>query len=123
MKELNEREWYERFPDREPVKLQPGTFETNEVYHANTTHNLTSMASTADLYDPLWRPEEVGITKAGQLIEHLTKGLEALGKEPDYFRTFNAENGWGTYGGLVRFVARYLKACIAYPDADVSICR
>lgn len=60
------------------VKLMPTT-----VYDNNITHNLIDMAQAADLYKCCWRPEEIGITKAEQLIEPLKQGIERLKAEPD----------------------------------------
>lgn len=94
-----------------------------EVYTANITHNLNKMAEAAGIYKHLWRPDEIGITKAAQLIEPLTVGLADLKARPEFFATFDAENGWGKYPGLVRFVEAYLAACIADPDADVEVSR
>ena len=69
-KEISEEEWNQKFPDREPVKVTLDE-ESDYVYSANITHNLTKMADEAGIYECLWRPEEIGITKAGQLIEPL----------------------------------------------------
>lgn len=93
------------------------------IYDANITHNLNKMAEAAGIYKHLWRPEEIGITKAAQLIEPLTAGLADLKARPEFFATFDAENGWGKYPGLVRFVEAYLPACIADPDAGVEVSR
>jgi len=41
------------------------------VYDANITHNLGEMADEAGVYKHLWRPEEIGLTKAAELIEPL----------------------------------------------------
>jgi hypothetical protein len=122
-KEISELEWYAKHPGQEPVKFVSDEKETNEVFDYNITHNLGEMASAAELYYPLWRPEEINITKASQLIVLLTKGLQSLLDKPDYYKTFNPENGWGNYEGLVEFVKSYLKACIDYPDAVVSVDR
>lgn len=94
-----------------------------EVFQWNITHNLGAMAREAGIYKALWRPEEIGINYAGQLILPLTKGLEALKNHPEDFRKFNPENKWGTYEGLVEFVEKYLEACIENPDAEVRACR
>lgn len=48
------------------------------VYSANITHNLGKMADEASIYYALWRPDEIGITKAGQLIIPLREGLLLL---------------------------------------------
>ena len=93
------------------------------VYDANITHNLNRMAAEAGIYKHLWRPEEIGITKAEQLIEPLTAGLALLDSDPERFRKFDAENGWGRYENLVEFVSKYLEACAANPDAEVSVSR
>lgn len=99
-------------------KVMPST-----IYTANITHNLTQMAEAAGLYSCLWRPDEIGITKANQLIEPLQAGLSLLKSEPERFKAFNPANGWGSYDYLVRFVEDYLKNCIDNQDSDVGVCR
>lgn len=93
------------------------------VFEANITHALDAMAQAAGIYGCLWRPEEVGITKASQLIEPLTQGLARLRAEPAKFKAFDPPNGWGAYGNLVAFVREYLAACKDNPDADVRASR
>ena len=44
------------------------TTSPEEGYEANITHNLSRMAQDAGIYHYLWRPEEMNITQAGQLI-------------------------------------------------------
>jgi hypothetical protein len=94
-----------------------------EVYSANITHNLGEMAAEAGIYKHLWRPEELGIESASELIVPLTKGLLLLHSDPDRFKKFNAPNGWGLYENFVEFVEKYLKACAENPDAKVHACR
>lgn len=93
------------------------------IFDANITHNLGAMAQEAGIYKHLWRPEEIGITKAGQLIEPLRAGLELLRADPPRFEKHNSPNGWGLYKHFVPFVERYLKACEENPDATVSVSR
>jgi len=94
-----------------------------EIYWRNITHNLGGMAEAAGIYQHLWRPEEVGIRTAGQLIEPLKMGLARLLAEPETFRKYNAPNGWGKYENLVEFVRDYLTACEANPNALVRVSR
>lgn len=94
-----------------------------QVYSSNITHNLGQMAQAAGIYQHLWRPEELGIDKAEQLIEPLTKGLELLKSDPLHFQGFNSPNGWGMYEHFVPFVEKYLAACIEDPDADITVSR
>ena len=94
-----------------------------DVYTANITHNLNKMAEEAGIYEVLWRPEELGIRRAFELIDPLTVGLEKLKADPERFKQFNALNGWGDYDSLVDFVETYLEACKANPDAEVRAYR
>lgn len=121
-REISRATWDELNPGVEPVTVNDAE-ESDRVYHANITHNLIDMAEAADLYKPLWRPDEIGLAKAHQLVEPLTQGLAKLRAEPDTFRVFNPANGWGNCEIFVSFVERYLEACRAYPDADVSVWR
>lgn len=122
--EISREEWDSMFPDREPVvAMIDNICMTNEVYWGNITHNLGEMASQAGIYMHLWRPEEIGVTKAVQLIEPLTDGLERLVSCPHRFIAFNPANGWGSYDGFIAFVANYLNACRTYPEADVRVSR
>lgn len=98
------------------TKMQP-----TEVYTDNITHNLTTMARAAGIYEALWSPETIGITKAAQLIIPLTEGLTRLKADPAEYEAHNAPNGWGMYEHFVPFVERYLAACVANPDADVTV--
>lgn len=100
------------------TKLMPST-----VYDNNITHNLVDMAKAADLYTCCWRPEEIGITKAEQLIEPLKQGIERLKAEPERFKQFNPSNGWGDYDGFVEWLENYLAACIDHPNAQISVSR
>jgi len=122
-KEISRAEWDAKFPEREPFVASLDEGGDDEVFSANITHNLGAMAREAGIYEALWRPEEIGITKAAQLIPLLKDGLAKLNGDPDVFRAFNPANGWGSYETLCNFTASYLKACISFPDADVNVWR
>lgn len=120
--EISRNEWDERYPNREPVTVETQS-GGGEVFTANITHNLVKMANEAGIYKHLWRPDEIGITKARELIEPLTDGLALMQSESDRFEALNPENGWGSYDRFLPWIARYLEACRTYPDADVSVWR
>lgn len=96
---------------------------SESLYEANITHNLGQMASEAGIYMHLWRPDEIGVTRARELIEPLRAGLALLRSDPARFEKFNAPNGWGLYKHFVPFVASYLAACEENPDAFVRVSR
>lgn len=121
MREISRTEWDARFPGCEPVIAEVD--DDSEVYWRNITHNLSRMAAKAGIYEHLWRPDEIGITKASELIEPLRGGLARLRADPQGFRVYNPPNGWGDYDGLIAFVESYLTACEAYPSATIHVSR
>lgn len=94
-----------------------------KVYEANITYNLNKMAESAGIYKYLWRPEEINITKANQLIKPLKKAIKNMEKKPDYYKTFNASNGWGTYDQFLPWLKKLLQICKENPDAEISVSR
>jgi hypothetical protein len=91
------------------------------VFNYNITHNLYQMAKEAGISEHLWDPNGIGIKTAEQLIEPIANGLALLESDPQRFKKFNSENGWGTYEGLVKMLRLYLEACKENPDAEVSV--
>lgn len=101
-----------------------------EVFDANITHNLNKMASEVKLsngmtlYDVMWRPDEQeGLKFAKDIAELLDEGWNILLADPDRFKKFNPENGWGSYDGLCDFVYEYRNACWDNPDAEIGVSR
>lgn len=119
---LTREQWNDRHPDREPIVLDSD--ETDSVvYSANITHNLNKMADAAGVYMYIWRPDELGIVKAEELIEPLQNGLTELKSSTHKYKSYNPPNGWGRYEDLVDWIDRYLDACKKYPEAKVRVSR
>jgi hypothetical protein len=93
------------------------------VYECNITHNLSRMAFASGIQDALWSPEDLNITKAGEIIDILENGLNDLKARPEHFKKFNASNGWGLYEHFVPFVEEYLNACKEYPNSIINTSR
>jgi hypothetical protein len=94
-----------------------------EVFRHNITHNLGTMADKAHIYECLWRPKEYGFERADDITLILEKGLNDLKSDPEYFKQFNAPNGWGLYEHFVEFVEEVLEACKKYPSAKIQAWR
>lgn len=120
-REISLEDWNKRFPGKRPVLCHVGGDET--VYTANITHNLGLMANEAWIYEVIWRPEDLEISVASQLIEPLRRGLDELKANPDKYKLSNPSNGWGNYDDLVDFVEKYIVACEENPAASVSVWR
>jgi hypothetical protein len=94
-----------------------------EVFEANITHNLGKMADAAGVYYACWRPEEIGIKTAGEIIPILEKGIADMKERPDFFKQYDSPNGWGTYINFLPWLEKYLAACKENPDAEISVSR
>ena len=94
-----------------------------ELFEANITHNLTVMAEEAGIYKHLWRPEEIGITTAGDLVEPLTEALKLMRDDPQRFSAMNPKNGWGSYEVFLPWIEEYRDACEHHPKATVNVSR
>lgn len=93
------------------------------VFEYNCTHNLNKMAAEVEIYKEIWRPEEINCFYAKDVSPALSKALIELCSYPDCYKRFNPENGWGTYEGLVKFIAKYLDACLKFPEAKIEVSR
>ena len=94
-----------------------------EVFEANITHNLGEMAEAAGIYAAVWRPEDLAIEFAEQLVPVLEAGINELKANPERFKTLDAKNGWGTYDQFVPWLEKYLAACKENPEAHIGVSR
>ena len=99
--------------------------KAHEIFSINITHNLGGMAGAAGLYSVLWRPDEMTppVKVARDAIPFLESGLNELKSNPGKYRAMNPKNGWGNYEALEGTATLYLKACMDYPDAEISVSR
>ena len=92
----------------------------SEIYSSNITHNMVPMANAVGIYGPLWRPHACEIKQASQLIKPLTEAIALLKEDPEKYKKYNPENGWGSYDSFLKFLINLLDACIDDPTADVE---
>lgn len=97
--------------------------ESETIFSRNITHNLGKMADAAGIYMCLWRPEEIPVKRASEIIGMLRVGLKKLKDNPEHYKKFDSENGWGTYVHFVPFVEEILHACEDNPDALIDTWR
>lgn len=95
----------------------------HSVVDLNITHNLSTMADKAGIYDCLWRPDENEITRATDLISPLEAGIKKLESDPEKYKAMNPENGWGCREGLLLFAKHILESAKDNPSALISVCR
>ena len=94
------------------------------IENFNITHNLTDMAKVVDLYQPLWRAEELGIETCSDMLKYLTpeKLDEIIAKEEELSK-FNPSNGWGSYDVFLFFFLELRTGCLEYPDNKLYFSR
>lgn len=136
--ELTVEQVKEKFPNYEFDSSPDIVFE-DCVFEYNITHNLNKMAMECGLYEAMWRPymlhpdfttevdeykfESSHEMKASDIEQKLSEGLTELENNPEKYKEFNPENGWGTYDGLVQFAKKYLEVVNDYPNAIIETSR
>lgn len=97
-------------------------YEKVEYDSFNITHNLSTMAKKTNLlYDVLWGIGNDTIVKANSILNDLELGLQELKNKPDYYKQFNASNGWGLYEHFVPFVEKVINCIKEHPDSWVEV--
>lgn len=99
------------------------TDETICLFDANITHNLNKMAEAAGFYYEVWRPDDIDIEEAGDIIHALTTGIEDMEARPYYYRKYDSPNGWGTYDNFLPWLKELLEVCNKYPNAKIEVSR
>jgi hypothetical protein len=94
-----------------------------EVGRFNVTHSLAPMAYALGIYQAIWLPEEIEIETAKKMIPILEKALSKMMKDPEKYKAFNPDNGWGSFDGFYKFLGEYLFCCIQNPDAKIEVSR
>ena len=125
------------------LKDPTATYNKDDLYWSNITHNLWDMADKAWIYEALWRPhrliewynipekdydaeyefEKQQNIKASFIIPYLEKWLKDLKKRQKHYEKFNSPNWWGTYEHFVPWIEKYLEACKEFPDSIIWISR
>jgi len=100
------------------IEVQP-----SRVFSANITHNLIEIAVEAGIYYHVWRPDEIGLTKAKELIGPLKTAIADMKNRPAYYKQFDDPGGWGSYEDFLPWLEEYLSACIEHPEARVEVDR
>jgi len=84
------------------------------------THNLIPMWRKAGCLDALY--ESHG-KRAGDVVEELRRGLEAMRADPEGFRALNPSNGWGDYDRVLPYLVDCVEAFTNYPNAIIGVSR
>ena len=122
-RELKTKEEVKRyFPGQE---VEEKTYETDEVWHGNLTHNLGRMADKVcsgnrTLYQLLWHPTEITVTRGW--VSEVFECYQELKNRKDYFQPMEEENRitekngktylWGTYDNMVKFTKSLLECLL-----------
>ncbi len=92
-------------------------YDDGKISWHNITHNLNVMAKETGIYEVLWHPERLEINSAKDMIPILEDGIKKLEENPEKYKKYNSNNGWGDYESLAKFAKAVLNDCYKYPDA------
>lgn len=87
----------------------------------NIGNDFSPLAKKAGIYTHIWKPEELEIANAKDLIEPLSEGLKKLKENPMEYTKLGLEGGFVPWRGFVIFVEEYLKACVEWPKAKIEV--
>lgn len=105
-----------------------------ETESLSITHNLNTLVDKCGrlngtpYYEIIWRPDELlnlqnGNVSVSVILEYLPKLLEDLLENEVVLKQYLPNNGCGTYGGLIKFVCKYIYLCYQNKDAYIYCCR
>jgi len=109
--ELLRAHGFDQFADEIEARHEHGDVR---VFDKNVGGSLEDLAISADLYQYIWRPDEIGIDKASQLLGPLITGYQRLKEH----KTWSVQ-----YDRLCCLVSEYIIVCGEHPDATVTVWR
>lgn len=90
----------------------------------NWTHNLGDMAEAANIRQLLWLQRtkyDHAVYQAYQIYAELRPALQHMKENPEFYKQFDSENGWGIYDDFIPILDDLLKVCEDYPTANVRV--
>lgn len=90
------------------------------LFTSEISHNYRHLAQEVNVYSPVWHPGTMGITKAGDLLPHLTTALVYLTENTTVFQEFY---GVTVFVRFFDFIRSYRAACVEHPSATVEAYR
>ena len=93
------------------------------IYHGSTDLNVTYNVS--DLLSHAFGCENFATFINGQnglyLIPYIERAIHRLKKNPEYFKQFEASNGWGTVEQMIPYLERFLDSCKCDLEENVLV--
>lgn len=89
-----------------------------KVFDLNITHNCNEMADFMGVYKEIWRPEELGITRAYEVKSALERSIAYL--QTHDITHLEPDNKWGTQDQFLGFLYEYLDLVNRYPNARIE---
>jgi len=90
--------------------------EDETVFDCNITHNLSKMADVANINGATW---DAWGKKCKDVVKELEDGIKDMKARPEYYRQFDADNGWGTYDDFMPWLNKLLIAYKEFPEATI----
>jgi len=88
--------------------------DTYERYERNVTYNNSSLLKRAGFH-----PSVLNGINVYRLIPVLNNAITVMQDNPDYFKQFEPENGWGGYADVLDFLHSMRNYMVDAPDAYI----
>lgn len=91
-------------------------FHEEDCWWGNITHDLGEIAShvpigDTTLYYVCWRPEEIGVETAGEILPLLVKGIQYMVEHRKELLKYEFSKSRGAYNDFMKFLLNYKQAC------------
>lgn len=90
------------------------------VFNANITHNLYDMFDAAKIASILWEGDNL---TSKDVLPELIEAYNDMKHRSEYYKKYEAANGWGTYNGALNFLAEVIKGLKENPEAIIECSR
>lgn len=101
--------------------LNNGSLEVEAVFEGEVSADLVPIAKKAGIYQHVWHPDELKISRAKELISPIENAIKDMDADMPAFEALNGDDEFGTAKNLKEFLGIYLDACNTYPKAHVRV--
>lgn len=100
------------------LEMSTGGEHDVEAFWRNHTSNTAGIWRTAGI-----DLAECDGRRASSVAEGLAVAVDRIKRNPERYREFEPDNGWGTVESTLEFLEAILAACIAHPATTMRISR
>lgn len=97
----------------------------HKIHDYNYTSNIYEMFAAATKRigaDPEFKSlkhfDDMSCSFAASILKDI---IIEMRSDPEYYQTFNPDNGWGVYSTFLQFLEKLYQDCMDHPDCDIEV--